>query len=58
MRRMIGSAVATGGFCAVFALGVEFVTDALTPAQVVAAAATSGFLGSLFAQNLIGHGDK
>jgi len=50
------SAITTGCFCAVFAVFVDVVTDVLTMTQAIAAAAISGFLGSLFAHLLLGRG--
>ena len=50
---MIGAwlikAALTGVFCSVFALGVDAVLDMAGQAAVALIAATSGFLGSLFA---------
>ena len=54
LRPMLASAALTGLFCAVFAAGVDMVTDALTLGQVMIAGAVSGFLGSLFGQTVLG----
>ena len=54
LRPMLASAALTGLFCAVFAAGVDMVTDALTLGQVMIAGAISGFLGSLFGQTVLG----
>ncbi len=53
LRTALLAATATGGFCAVFALGVDRVTDALNWMQVVAVSFASGFLGSLFARMVL-----
>ena len=42
-------AALTGAFCSVFALGVDAVLDMAGQVTVAMVAATSGFLGSLFA---------
>ncbi len=48
-RAMLISALTTGGFCAVYALAVDAVVSMVTTTQVALLAASSGFLGSLFA---------
>ena len=53
LRPILASAALTGLFCAVFAAGVDVVTDALSIVQVMIAGAISGFLGSLFGQTLM-----
>lgn len=53
LRPMLASAALTGLFCAVFAAGVDVVTNALTVIQVMIAGAISGFLGSLFGQTVL-----
>ena len=53
LRAALLAATATGGFCAVFALGVDQVTDALNWMQVVGVSFASGFLGSLFARMVL-----
>ncbi|MEM6479307.1 MAG: hypothetical protein AAF841_13565 [Pseudomonadota bacterium] len=47
------AAAATAVFCAVFALIVDFITDALAVWQIMGLAALSGFLGSLFGNSLV-----
>jgi len=54
LRAALLAAAATGGFCAVFALGVDAVTDALTWRQVAIVSFLSGFFGSLFARLVLG----
>jgi hypothetical protein len=44
------TSVVTGVFCAVFAVVIDLVTDALNMWLVIALAFVSGFSGSLFAQ--------
>lgn len=46
---VLKAALTTGAFCALFAVGVETVTDLLTTRGVMIAGGLSGFLGSLFA---------
>lgn len=58
MRGAIAAAGATGGFCAVFALGVDALTDALNWMQVMVISFLSGFLGSLFAHFVLGKAPK
>ena len=53
LRPMLASAALTGLFCAIFAAGVDAITDALTLGQVMVAGAISGFLGSLFGQTVL-----
>ena len=48
-RAVLTAALATGGFCAIFAAGVDLATDALALWQVLVAGGISGFCGSLFA---------
>ena len=51
----------TGLFCAGFAVVVDVITDALPMMTVVVLAFVSGFLGSVFAQTVMGRwrqGDK
>ena len=54
IRSILLTAVLTGVFCAVFAVGIDWLTDMLEAGQVVAISFTSGFLGSLFAQTVLG----
>ena len=56
LKAALIAAFATGGFCAVFALGVDAVTDALNWRQVALVSFLSGFLGSLFARLVLGRG--
>ena len=46
----LASAVATGVFCAGFAVFIDLVTEALPMATVISLSFASGFLGSLFAR--------
>jgi len=46
---VLGAALTTGLFCAIFALGVDLLTDALDIWQVAVAGGVSGVLGSVFA---------
>ena len=48
MRAVLLTSVTTGVFCAIFAVVVDMVTDALNMGAVIALAFVSGFLGSLF----------
>lgn len=54
VKQIIITAVLTGAFCSVFAVGIDWVTDMLDRQQVIFVSFTSGFLGSLFAQTVIG----
>ncbi len=54
IRAMLSTALVTGAFCALFAAGVDLVTEALAIWQVMIAGAVSGFLGSLVGQIVIG----
>ena len=54
MRQILTTSVLTGGFCAIFAGGVDAVTDALTMWQVMILGGISGATGSLIAQLLTG----
>ena len=49
MKLTIIPALLTGFFCAVFAVGIDYVTDMLERNQVIVLSFTSGFLGSIFA---------
>ena len=46
---VLKAALTTGVFCALFAAGVDSVTDMLTTRKVMIVGGISGFLGSLFA---------
>lgn len=48
------SAILTGVFCAGFALVVDAVVSMVSTYQVALLASISGFLGSLFAQSVLG----
>jgi uncharacterized membrane protein len=50
LRGVIFPAALTGVFCAVFAFGVDMLTNMLAQGQVVMVSFVSGFLGSLFAK--------
>ena len=54
MPRILMVAFMTGAFCAVFAMLVDFATNQLAIWQIAIAGPTSGFLGSLFAQLVLG----
>lgn len=54
MGLRLTTSVLTGVFCAGFALVIDLVTDALPMMLVIAMAFASGFLGSLFAQLVLG----
>lgn len=53
---VLTTSVLTGVFCAVFAIGVDTVFSALPMIAGIALAFVSGFLGSLFAQLVLGRG--
>lgn len=57
-RFMWVSALMTGLFCAGFAAVVDALTDQLMVWQVIALAALSGTLGSLFAQMVLGRSGR
>ena len=54
MNPILLTSVLTGVFCAVFATVIDVITDALNMWTVIGLAFTSGFLGSLFAQLVLG----
>lgn len=54
IRPILLTAVLTGVFCAGFAVFVDWATDMLAQGQVVTISFVSGFLGSLFAQTVLG----
>ncbi len=54
VRTILLTAGLTGVFCAVFAVGIDWITDMLERQQVIAVSFSSGFLGSLFAQTVLG----
>ena len=49
MRTALFTALTTGSFCGLFALGVDAVTMGLSWWQIILAGAVSGFCGSMFA---------
>ena len=53
-RAIVLTAMLTGIFCAVFAVGIDWATDMLERQQVIVVSFVSGFLGSLFAQTVLG----
>ena len=53
-RPILLTAALTGAFCAVFAVGIDYLTDMLERNQVIGVSFVSGFLGSLFAQTVLG----
>lgn len=54
MNPVLLTSVLTGVVCAVFAAVIDVVTDALSMATLIGLAFMSGFLGSLFAQIVLG----
>ena len=54
VRTVVMTAVLTGVFCAGFAVGVDWLTDMLQRQQVIVVSFFSGFMGSLFAQTVLG----
>ena len=54
IRTVVMTAVLTGVFCAGFAVGVDLLTDMLQRQQVIVVSFFSGFMGSLFAQTVLG----
>ncbi|NRB00265.1 MAG: hypothetical protein HRU32_10650 [Rhodobacteraceae bacterium] len=54
IRTVVMTAVLTGVFCAGFAVGVDWLTDMLQRQQVIVVSFFSGFMGSLFAQTVLG----
>ena len=53
IKSMLISAFLTGGFCAAFAVGIDWATDMLDRTSVLMVSFASGFLGSLFAQSML-----
>jgi hypothetical protein len=51
---VLTTSLMTGVFCAIFALVVDVVTDALSMSTVIGLAFVSGFCGSLLAQFVLG----
>ena len=54
IRPILLTAVLTGVFCAAFAVGIDLLTDMLERRQVLGVSFVSGFLGSVFAQTVLG----
>jgi ABC-type Mn2+/Zn2+ transport system permease subunit len=54
IRPILLTAVLTGVFCSVFAVGIDYVVDMLERGTVIVVSFFSGFLGSLFAQTVLG----
>ena len=54
MGRILITAALTGGFCSVFAVCIDFVTDMLDQTTVAGGSFVSGFMGSIFAQTVLG----
>jgi hypothetical protein len=54
MRSVLTTAALTGAFCAVFAVGIDWVSEMLERPQIFGVSFVSGFLGSLFAQTIMG----
>ena len=54
LRPILLTAILTGFFCSVFAVGIDFVTDMLDRGTIIGVSFTSGFLGSIFAQTVLG----
>ena len=54
IRPVLLTALLTGVFCAFFAVGIDFLTEMLERGQVIGISFLSGFLGSLFAQTVLG----
>lgn len=53
MLRILYAAILTGTFCAVFAVGVDWLTEMLGRGQMFGISFVSGFLGSIFAQSVL-----
>lgn len=56
IRKLVLTASLTGVFCAGFALVIDYATDMLGQGQIVIFSFISGFLGSVFAQTVLGRG--
>jgi hypothetical protein len=54
LRPILLTAVLTGVFCAGFAVGIDFLTDMLERGSLIGISFLSGFLGSIFAQTVLG----
>ena len=58
IRTMLLTACLTGAFCAGFALFIDVATDMLAQGHVIIISFFSGFLGSVFAQTVLGRGGE
>ena len=58
VRAVLTSAVLTGAFCSGFAVVIDIATDMLMRNQLLMVSFASGFLGSLFAQTVMGRWKK
>ena len=54
IRPILLSAALTGIFCAVFAIGIDWLTNMLERGQVISISFVSGFLGGLFVSTVLG----
>ena len=54
IRQVLMTAALTGVFCSGFAVFIDWATDMLMRQQIIAISFASGFLGSLFAQTVLG----
>lgn len=54
LRQILTIAVLTGVFCSGLAIAIDLLTDMLDRTNLVIASFSSGFLGSLFAQTVLG----
>lgn len=54
IRAVLPMAALTGIFCAGFAVFIDWATEMLMREQIIAISFASGFLGSLFAQTVLG----
>ncbi|NND20972.1 MAG: hypothetical protein HKM96_09600 [Boseongicola sp.] len=54
LRPILFTAVLTGVFCSFFAVLIDRATDMLMQNQIIAISFASGFLGSIFAQTVLG----
>ena len=53
-KTILMTAILTGIFCAGFAVVIDYIADMLERNQVIGISFASGFLGSLFAQTVMG----
>ena len=54
IRQVLMTAALTGTFCSGFAVFIDWATDMLMRQQIIMISFASGFLGSLFAQTVLG----